>query len=99
MRKRINLITKKLERIKEVEHDINTTGFYHHTSEELIYGARLAWRNSNRCIGRLFWESLKVQDARHIKDEPAFLNAITTHIEKLRIMVRSYHILQFSPLI
>ncbi|MCO4338661.1 nitric oxide synthase oxygenase [Staphylococcus agnetis] len=73
---------KKLERIKEVEHDINTTGFYRHTSEELIYGARLAWRNSNRCIGRLFWESLKVQDARHIKDEPAFLNAITTHIEK-----------------
>ncbi|AJC95640.1 nitric oxide synthase oxygenase [Staphylococcus hyicus] len=73
---------KKLERILEIEHEIETLGYYQHTSEELIYGARLAWRNSNRCIGRLFWESLKVQDARHIKDENAFLDAITTHIDK-----------------
>ncbi|MDT0693926.1 MULTISPECIES: nitric oxide synthase oxygenase [Staphylococcus] len=68
-------------RLNEVKQEIKEKGFYRHTTEELTYGARLAWRNSNRCIGRLFWENLKVQDARDIQDESSFLNAITHHIE------------------
>jgi hypothetical protein len=32
--------------------EIDETGTYSHTSDELQFGARLAWRNSNRCIGR-----------------------------------------------
>jgi Nitric oxide synthase, oxygenase domain len=28
--------------------------------------ARVAWRNSSRCIGRLYWRSLRVRDRRHI---------------------------------
>jgi nitric-oxide synthase, bacterial len=30
------------------------------------FGARAAWRNSSRCIGRLYWRSLRVRDRRHI---------------------------------
>jgi len=30
------------------------------TREELEYGAKVAWRNSTRCVGRLSWESLVV---------------------------------------
>ncbi len=36
----------------EVNVEISSTGRYRHTSEELEIGARLAWRNSAKCIGR-----------------------------------------------
>ena len=56
--------TNEIEnRMKEIEQEINLTGSYTHTYEELSYGAKMAWRNSNRCIGRLFWNSLNVKDA------------------------------------
>ena len=54
------------KRITEIGKEINRTGTYTHTYEELNYGAKMAWRNSNRCVGRLFWESLNVVDARDI---------------------------------
>jgi nitric-oxide synthase, bacterial len=37
-----------------------------HTREELEFGARLAWRNAARCIGRLYWKSLHLRDRRHV---------------------------------
>ncbi|WP_414045799.1 nitric oxide synthase oxygenase [Macrococcus equi] len=72
------LITNRLEAIQT---EINQTGTYTHTTDELIYGARLAWRNSNRCIGRLFWDKLKVVDMRHITEEQEYLTALENHIE------------------
>lgn len=39
-------------RFKQIENEINESGTYTHTAEELTYGAKIAWRNSNRCIGR-----------------------------------------------
>ena len=60
------------KRITEIEKEINQTGTYTHTYEELNYGAKMAWRNSNRCVGRLFWESLNVVDARDIYTEQHF---------------------------
>ncbi|PTI44567.1 nitric oxide synthase [Staphylococcus xylosus] len=68
------------KRIKEIEYAIETTGTYEHTAEELTYGTKMAWRNSNRCIGRFFWDSLTVVDARHIQSENEFINAIENHI-------------------
>ena len=49
--------------------------------EELSYGAKLAWRNSNRCIGRLFWDSLNVEDARNVDNERDFIDTINHHLE------------------
>ncbi len=40
----------------------------------------MAWRNSNRCIGRLFWDSLNVIDARDVTDVVLSLSSITYHI-------------------
>src|SRR5215472_17114481 len=51
-------------RLRQVRHEIATTGTYWHTSAELEFGARVAWRNSARCIGRLYWRSLRVRDRR-----------------------------------
>jgi nitric-oxide synthase, bacterial len=57
-------------RLWQIRHEIDTTGSYTHTIEELTFGARVAWRNSARCIGRLYWNSLRVRDRRDVT-EPA----------------------------
>lgn len=48
---------------------IRADATYDHTFAELEYGARVAWRNSSRCIGRLYWQSLRLRDRRAI-DRP-----------------------------
>lgn len=70
------------ERLLSIQQEIERTGSYIHTTEELTYGARLAWRNSNRCIGRLIWDKLNVVDMRHVADEKDYLTALETHITR-----------------
>ncbi|MEF9886606.1 nitric oxide synthase oxygenase [Streptomyces sp. P9-A4] len=53
-------------RVRAVLAEIGRTGTYEHTADELAFGARVAWRNSARCIGRLYWRSLVVRDLRHV---------------------------------
>ncbi|MBW0103817.1 nitric oxide synthase oxygenase [Pseudonocardia sp. KRD291] len=55
-------------RLRQVRTEIERTGVYSHTNHELTFGARVAWRNSARCIGRLYWKSLQVRDLRHLHD-------------------------------
>lgn len=61
--------------------EIEVAGEYSPTTDELTFGARVAWRNSNKCIGRLFWQSLHVVDARDKLDEQAIFEALLTHIQ------------------
>jgi nitric-oxide synthase, bacterial len=68
------------ERLRIIEKSIEVTGSYIHTYEEIAYGAKMAWRNSNRCIGRLFWNSLHVVDARHLETEEEIRDAIFDHL-------------------
>lgn len=49
-------------RLKQVESEIEATKSYQLTETELIYGAKLAWRNSARCIGRIQWSKLQVKE-------------------------------------
>jgi nitric-oxide synthase len=55
-------------RIAWVRAEIQLTGTDHHTSEELTFGARVAWRNSARCVGRLYWRSMRVRDLRAVRE-------------------------------
>jgi nitric-oxide synthase, bacterial len=54
-------------RLRDVLAEIDRTGSYTHTPDELVFGARVAWRNAARCIGRLYWRSLRVRDRRHVR--------------------------------
>src|SRR5579871_6223488 len=54
------------DRLSRVRAEISRDGTYRHTRDELQFGARVAWRNANRCIGRLYWRSLRVRDRRHV---------------------------------
>ena len=47
------------DRLSNIESLIRETGTYLHTAEELEFGARLAWKNSNRCIGRHMWRPMQ----------------------------------------
>ncbi|MCA9648342.1 MAG: nitric oxide synthase oxygenase [Myxococcales bacterium] len=64
----------------EVREEIERTGSYLHTLDELIHGARLAWRNAPRCIGRFFWEHLQVRDMRHLSREDEIFAALVEHM-------------------
>ncbi|EFM12485.1 Nitric-oxide synthase [Paenibacillus curdlanolyticus YK9] len=67
-------------RLKQVYDEIEATGTYSHTSDELAHGARMAWRNSNRCIGRLFWHTLSVFDARQVTTADGMAEAVMQHL-------------------
>ncbi|MPC63575.1 Nitric oxide synthase, salivary gland [Portunus trituberculatus] len=47
-------------RWQEVVTSVAKRGTYRLTHSELQYGAKLAWRNAPRCIGRMQWTRLEV---------------------------------------
>ncbi|GGO07868.1 nitric oxide synthase oxygenase [Microbispora rosea subsp. aerata] len=67
-------------RLREVLAEIDRTGTYTHTTGELTFGARVAWRNSNRCIGRLYWRSLRMRDRRHVDTADGVAEECVEHL-------------------
>nr|WP_255569994.1 nitric oxide synthase oxygenase [Amycolatopsis sp. FDAARGOS 1241] len=70
------------ERLAQIKEEIAETGSYRHTQAELAYGARVAWRNSARCIGRLYGRSLRVRDRRHVDDAAGIAGECVTHLRE-----------------
>uniref|UniRef100_A0A453YZV7 Nitric oxide synthase n=2 Tax=Anopheles gambiae TaxID=7165 RepID=A0A453YZV7_ANOGA len=68
-------------RWQQVQKEVEATGSYHLTETELIYGAKLAWRNSSRCIGRIQWSKLQVFDCRYVTTTSGMFEAICNHIK------------------
>lgn len=69
-------------RLNIISEEINRTGTYTHLPHELEHGARMAWRNSNRCIGRLYWKSLIVRDHRGIHNTEDAISALSAHLRE-----------------
>jgi nitric-oxide synthase len=69
-------------RVRQVRREIETSGTYWHTPAELEYGARVAWRNSARCIGRLYWRSLQVRDRREVASAPDIAAESVAHLRE-----------------
>ncbi|HEU4426954.1 MAG TPA: nitric oxide synthase oxygenase [Pilimelia sp.] len=67
-------------RLAVVRAQIAATGTYVHTPDELSYGAKLAWRNSSRCIGRLYWRSLVVLDRRRARTADEIFSLLVRHL-------------------
>lgn len=59
-----------MERLEEVNKEIETTSTYQLKDTELIYGAKHAWRNASRCVGRIQWSKLQVGHEAQVPDEP-----------------------------
>ncbi|MEU5949067.1 nitric oxide synthase oxygenase [Micromonospora sp. NPDC047465] len=67
-------------RIAEVREEIALTGTYRHTSEELAYGAKVAWRQSVRCVGRVRWAGLRVRDRRDVTTVTGIAQELAQHL-------------------
>ncbi len=67
-------------RLAEIQAEIEQTGTYQQTLAELTYGARMAWRNNTRCIGRLHWQTLAVHDMRHLSTAEEIFQALLDHL-------------------
>ena len=74
------LLTNVETRLAEVQAEFERRGTWSPTTEEATFGARVAWRNSVRCVGRMFWPSLKVFDARDLATSEEIFEALRFHI-------------------
>lgn len=68
-------------RWKEVNDEIERTGTYELTETELVWGAKQAWRNAARCIGRIQWAKLQVFDCRNVTTTTGMFEAICEHMK------------------
>jgi nitric-oxide synthase len=68
-------------RLEAVRREIAESGTYVHTATELAFGARVAWRNASRCIGRLYWHSLLVRDLRQVHTPAGIFAELVRHLE------------------
>ncbi|NMO56040.1 nitric oxide synthase oxygenase [Actinoplanes sp. TBRC 11911] len=67
-------------RLAIVRAQIAATGTYVHTPDELTHGAKMAWRNASRCIGRLYWRSLMVLDRRRARTADEIFSLLVNHL-------------------
>uniref|UniRef100_A0A8C6TYH5 Nitric oxide synthase n=1 Tax=Neogobius melanostomus TaxID=47308 RepID=A0A8C6TYH5_9GOBI len=70
-----------MDRLEEVTKEIEASGTYQLKDTELIYGAKHAWRNAARCVGRIQWSKLQVFDARDCTTAHGMYNYICNHIK------------------
>jgi len=69
------------ERREEVKQELEAKGYYKLTKDELVWGARTAWRNAPRCPARVIWKKLIVFDCRQLTDTDMMFMAICRHLE------------------
>lgn len=67
-------------RIAQVREEIAVTGTYRHTREELTHGAKVAWRQSVRCVGRVRWAGLRVRDRRDVTTVAGIAQELARHL-------------------
>ena len=68
------------KRFAEIQAEIEQRETYWQHTEELVYGAKVAWRNNTRCIGRLHWKTLQVRDMRHLYRAKEIFEALVEHL-------------------
>ncbi len=67
-------------RLRQVRRQLQSSGRYWQTTAELEIGARLAWRNHARCVGRSHWRTLTLFDRRAAYSAAQVANACREHL-------------------
>ena len=78
--KELKLENELPQRLEQVQAEIQSSRTYYHTFKELEFGARVAWRNNVRCIGRIYWKTLKIFDARQLSTTEEIYQALSNHL-------------------
>lgn len=69
-------------RIDAIESEISASGSYRMTPDELLWAAKLAWRNSEKCIGRLHWENIQIIDAQSAQSAREVFEFCVQHLRQ-----------------
>ena len=70
------------QRWSEVESSIQQNKHFKMTIEELQHAVKYAWRNTTRCIGKIWWETLALRDCRHVKSVDELFEMICQHLKE-----------------
>ncbi|MDH6120151.1 nitric oxide synthase oxygenase [Kitasatospora sp. GAS204B] len=71
------------QRLRVVREELAGRGSYRQTTDELLHGTRIAWRNNPQCIGKFYWKALEVRDCREVGgggDEGELFEALVEHL-------------------
>ena len=71
----------KEKRWEEIVTEVEKTGTYTHTFDELQHGIRVAWRNAPKCSNRKFWNEIKLLDKRNVKTNTEMFEACLEHLQ------------------
>lgn len=93
-------------RVAEIQGEVAAAGTYSHTAQELLLGARIAWRNNPQCVGKFYWKALEVRDCRDVGgagedpgrggDEGALFEGLVEHLRqawnggKVRLLLSAF---------
>lgn len=69
-------------RAETVLAQLRRSGHYRHTADELLVGARIAWRNSVHCLGKAYWQVLRVRDARDARGADDVFDECVAHLRE-----------------
>ncbi|XP_050666056.1 nitric oxide synthase-like isoform X2 [Leptidea sinapis] len=70
-----------MKRVQEIEKELHRSQTYQLKTAELVFGAKLAWRNAARCIGRIQWKKLQIFDCREVTTARGMFEALCNHIK------------------
>ena len=68
--------------------EIEERGTYELELKELIFGAKNAWRNAARCIGRIQWNKLQVYLICICMFSMAYLDCVTRDLVLLLLLIK-----------
>jgi nitric-oxide synthase len=68
------------QRIAAARQELADTGVWQKTPEELGFAAQVAWRNAERCVGRLYWKGLHLRDCRNLTNPDEIAEALFEHL-------------------
>ncbi|MEB3166609.1 MAG: nitric oxide synthase oxygenase, partial [Cyanobacteriota bacterium] len=67
-------------RLAEASAELARRGVWTLSHDELRFGAQLAWRQSERCVGRLYWQGLDLFDRRDLRRAADIAEALFEHL-------------------
>jgi sulfite reductase alpha subunit-like flavoprotein/nitric oxide synthase oxygenase domain/subunit/hemoglobin-like flavoprotein len=67
-------------RWQEIREEVQATGTYTHSYEELAYGTQVAWRNASKCVGRIAWKNMVIRDLRHVNSPDQMFHECQEHV-------------------
>jgi len=68
------------DRIEKMREEWDQRGTWTMTRDELGFAVRVAWRNAERCVGRLYWNGLHLRDERSLRTPQDIAEATFDHM-------------------